>query len=193
MDIVTKAAFYAAHKHKLHRCKDLYQTPYINHLTSVAYLIANVGEIDCSTCLAAAYLQDIITKTKTSYDDLSCEFGKDITKIVREITRDKSISKVERKKKHIVEAFKQSYSVRLIELATILSRLINLVKETPTGWSEQYKNGYIVWTYKVVEGLKGTNILLEKELWKIFDDILPENTDSILEEYYILCEFETSK
>ena len=56
LQLVTKAANYAAKAHSQHRRKDLDATPYINHLAEVAYLLALA---ECPTpVIAAGYLHD---------------------------------------------------------------------------------------------------------------------------------------
>ena len=114
MATITKAVMFAAAKHTLQRRKNVSQSPYIEHPIRVAYILANIGKVDCETCLAAAYLHDVIEDTNCTYDEIVKDFGKDIADIVKEVSDDKSLPKVERKKLQVLNAFKKSYGARLV-------------------------------------------------------------------------------
>lgn len=55
-----------------------------------------------------------------------------------------------------------------MKLGDKLNNLRDLNRVTPEGWTEERVVEYFHWAYKVVEGLKGTNEDLEKELYKLF-------------------------
>jgi len=61
-----------------------------------------------------------------------------------------------------------SHKAKLVKLGDKLYNLRDLNRATPEGWTEERATEYFHWAYKVVEGLKGTNEALEKELGELF-------------------------
>jgi hypothetical protein len=83
---VTKAAYFAAQAHREQRRKDEQKTPYINHLTEVAHLLAAAG---CEqVVVAAGYLHDTIEDVGVTYEMLHAEFGKAVADLVLAVTDD---------------------------------------------------------------------------------------------------------
>lgn len=97
MNLVMRAASFAAVAHSDQRRKDAAKTPYINHPLNVAKILTNVGVINKSV-LAAALLHDTIEDCGVTYDQIFAEFGQTVADLVRECTDDKSLPVVERKK-----------------------------------------------------------------------------------------------
>ncbi|KAH7693493.1 guanosine-3',5'-bis(diphosphate) 3'-pyrophosphohydrolase MESH1, partial [Aphelenchoides avenae] len=58
MQLVTKAADFAAKKHRFQKRKDAKQTPYINHPIGVAYNLTHIAKVSDPITLAGAYLHD---------------------------------------------------------------------------------------------------------------------------------------
>lgn len=77
--------------------------PYIAHPFEVSLIIARnstwtVGNKDYNdSCVIAGILHDTLEDTKTTYEDIKCEFGEIIANIVLDNTEDKSKSWEERK------------------------------------------------------------------------------------------------
>lgn len=115
-------------------------------------------------------LHDTVEDTDTTFDEIEGKFGKVVADVVREVTDDKSLPSQERKRLQIVHAPSSSYQAKLVKLADKLYNLRDLKKATPTGWTNKRKEEYFEWAKKVVDGLRGTNETLEKELDKIFAD-----------------------
>ena len=61
-----------------------------------------------------------------------------------------------------------SHEAKLVKLADKLYNLRDLERTSPEGWTEQRVQEYFEWAYRVVEGLKGTNEVLEQSLQQIF-------------------------
>jgi guanosine-3',5'-bis(diphosphate) 3'-pyrophosphohydrolase len=87
---------------------------------------------------------------------------------VEEVTDDKSLSKMERKRLQIEHAKHASPKAKLVKLADKLYNLRDLTRAIPEGWTEQRKSEYYIWAKKVVDNLRGTNKALEDALDVIF-------------------------
>ncbi|KAK7021729.1 Guanosine-3',5'-bis(diphosphate) 3'-pyrophosphohydrolase MESH1 [Halocaridina rubra] len=167
LSAIIKTTNFAAIKHKNQRRKDPEKTPYINHPIGVAYLLVESGLEDVSV-IQAALLHDTVEDTDTSNEELVTVFGEKVAGIVAEVTDDKSLEKMERKRLQIVHAASASPEAKQVKLADKLYNLRDLERTTPEGWSETRVNEYFHWAAKVVAGCRGTNSYLENELDKLF-------------------------
>ena len=95
--LILKALEFAAQKHKNQRRKDAGASPYINHPIALANVLCNEGNISDGKVICAALLHDTIEDTETTEEELRRHFGKVITRIVLEVSDDKSLPKAERK------------------------------------------------------------------------------------------------
>lgn len=169
LQIYTKCINFAAVKHRQQRRLDVDKTPYINHPIGVAYILTSEGGITDINVLLAAILHDTVEDTDTSFDEIAKEFGEQICCIVKEVTDDKSLPKLERKRLQIEHAKHSSYEAKLVKLADKLYNLRDLQRVLPNGWTEDRRKEYFIWAKKVVDNLRGTNEPLEKLLDNIFD------------------------
>lgn len=160
---------FSSEKHKKQRRKDADGTPYINHPIAVANLISTYGGINKLSILQAAVLHDTIEDTDTTYDEICDKFGKEVADYVAEVTDDKKISKTERKKLQVKNAPHKSYGAKIIKLADKLHNLKTSITSTPQTWSAERVQGYYIWSYFVIKGVRGTNVYLEAELDKVFE------------------------
>lgn len=62
----------------------------------------------------------------------------------------------------------KSPRAKLVKLADKLYNLRDLERAQPLGWSDQRVQEYFHWAFQVVNGLRGTNEPLERELDKLF-------------------------
>ena len=92
------------------------------------------------------------------------------TGLVAEVTDDKTQEKHVRKQMQIDHAPKTSHKAKLVKLADKLYNLRDLNRCSPEGWSDERVHEYFVWASKVVNGLKGTNNLLEDKLQTLFKE-----------------------
>jgi guanosine-3',5'-bis(diphosphate) 3'-pyrophosphohydrolase len=160
---ITRAATYAAHKHRNQRRK-VDDIPYINHPLDVGSLVASYmphpslfGEKEEMVhTIMAAYLHDVVEDTGTSKQQIADAFGNTVADIVMEVTDDKSLPKVERKKQQIIHAGQISRAAQYIKLADKYSNLNDLLTSTPKGWTQEDVQGYCVWSYQVVQALNKT-------------------------------------
>ncbi len=180
-----KTLVFACEKHKNQRRKDSDGTPYINHPIGVANYITNIGKVNDIQVLQAALLHDTVEDTETTLDEIVSEFGNDIAHIVSEVTDDKSLPKVERKKLQVEHAKTISGEAKLVKLADKLYNLNDILRSPPPKWTEDRIKGYFVWAWFCIENIRGTNTALEKELDIVFSKMLKDKpTMEDLEKYY---------
>ncbi|XP_062998347.1 guanosine-3',5'-bis(diphosphate) 3'-pyrophosphohydrolase MESH1 isoform X1 [Elgaria multicarinata webbii] len=162
------AADFAARKHASQRRKDPERTPYINHPIGVAQILAQEAGITDIAVLQAALLHDTVEDTDATFSEIEESFGEEVRRIVEEVTDDKTLPKMERKRLQIEHAVHSSQAARLVKLADKLYNLRDLNRCTPQGWSEERVQEYFLWASKVVRVLHGTSPVLEEKLWLLF-------------------------
>jgi len=164
---MVKAANFAAIKHVKQRRKGN-DSPYINHPLGVAYNILNIGKVNDVDTLIAAVLHDTVEDTNTTLEEIEREFGPKVKQIVSEVTDNRSLGKVERKKGQIDHGPHLTREAKLVKLADKLYNLRELLAGIYPNWSLRIIQGYFVWAFHVVKGLRGTNGPLEHELDEVF-------------------------
>jgi guanosine-3',5'-bis(diphosphate) 3'-pyrophosphohydrolase len=165
-----KALHFAADKHRDQRRKDIEASPYINHPIEVAELLARVGDVQDLVTLQAAILHDTLEDTKTTVEELDAAFGADVRHVVEEVTDDKRLPKVERKRLQIEHAPHVSSRAKLVKLADKISNVRAVTQTPPANWPLTRRQEYLDWTEKVVAGLRGCNPQLEK----LYDELLSQ-------------------
>jgi GTP diphosphokinase / guanosine-3',5'-bis(diphosphate) 3'-diphosphatase len=173
VSIVLAASAFAAHKHRDQRRKGAEASPYINHPIAVANVLANEAGITDSTILAAALLHDTIEDTDTTAKELEAEFGLETASIVVEVTDDKSLSKMERKRLQIEHAATLSRRAKLVKLADKICNVRDMSQSPPVDWSKERKTEYFAWAKQVVDSMRGVSPVLEK----LFDAALARRND----------------
>lgn len=165
IELVTRAAHYAATAHRRHRRKDFEATPYINHLTEVAHLLASVG---CpAVVVSAGYLHDTIEDVDVTYEMLSLEFSVEIADLVRSVTDDRHLPKHLRKEQQVEHAAHASPGTAAIKLADKISNLRSLTLSPPHGWSSERVMEYVEWSHRVVSRLPSPNSSLLKQYHQV--------------------------
>ncbi|NXT42330.1 MESH1 pyrophosphohydrolase, partial [Pelecanoides urinatrix] len=139
--LLLEAADFAAGKHKEQRRKDPEGTPFINH-----------------------------PDTDTTFSEIEERFGEEVRRVVEEVTDDKALPKMERKRLQIERAPGSSPRAKLVKLADKLHNLRDLNRCTPQGWSSQRVQEYFQWAARVVAGLRGTSPPLEAALQRLFEE-----------------------
>ena len=160
MEIVLRAAAFAAEKHRLGRRKDAEASPYINHPIQLAYILVQ-ADVEDPVVLAAALLHDTIEDTETTLDELEIVFGYEIANIVAECSDDKSLQKLERKQAQIDHAEGLSPKAKLVKLADKIANVSDINGAPPAGWSLERKREYYDWAKKVVDRIRGCHAVLE--------------------------------
>jgi (p)ppGpp synthase/HD superfamily hydrolase len=163
-----KALHFAADKHRDQRRKNIEASPYINHPIEVAELLARVGDVQDLVTLQAAILHDTLEDTKTTVEELDAAFGAEVRHVVEEVTDDKRLPKVERKRLQIEHASHLSSRAKHVKLADKISNVRAVTQTPPANWPLTRRQEYLDWTEKVVAGLRGCNPQLEK----LYDEVL---------------------
>ncbi len=159
--LLIKAVHFAAIKHTDCRRKGMREEPYFNHLSDVALTLAEHTDGNDPALIAAGFLHDTIEDTKTTYEELVAELGTEIADLVQEVTDDKTLPKLERKRLQIVNAPQKSPRAKMIKIADKMSNLKSILHSPPTEWSEERKREYFDWAAQVVAGCQGVNQTLE--------------------------------
>src|SRR5271155_5620806 len=117
VDLIIRAAHFAAHKHRDQRRKDANSTPYINHPLAVAHVLWKEGQVRDPRILASGLLHDTIEDTRTTRSELRRTFGTAVAGIVAEVTDNKRLHKLTRKRLQIEHAPHLSPAAKLVKLA----------------------------------------------------------------------------
>lgn len=165
-----EAADFAARAHVQQRRKGAAQEPYVNHLLEVAWLLASCGEGDDLVLLQAALLHDTVEDTEVTPEQLTARFGAEVTAVVLEVTDDKMLPKMERKRLQVETAADKSRRARLLKIADKISNLRALKSTPPQHWEPERRRAYHLWAAQVVDRCRGLNPRLEE----IFDQELEQ-------------------
>jgi GTP diphosphokinase / guanosine-3',5'-bis(diphosphate) 3'-diphosphatase len=168
--LILKALRFSAEKHKDQRRKGANATPYINHPIEVTEILWRLGEVRDTTLLLAAILHDTLEDTDATPDEIKSEFGEEVLALVLEVTDDKSLPKQKRKQLQVENAAHKTRNAKLLKLADKISNVQEIVTSPPKAWSLERKQEYLLWSEKVVVGLRGVNEKLERH----YDNLLRE-------------------
>src|SRR5262245_52517012 len=160
MEIVLRAAAFAAEKHRHQRRKDEEASPYINHPIQLAHILVQ-ARIEDPAVLAAALLHDTIEDTNTTRDEIEVVFGLESADIVAECTDAKRLPKLERKQAQVAHAAQLSHKARLVKLADKIGNVNDIDGAPPAGWSLERKREYFDWAKRVVDRMRGAHPKLE--------------------------------
>ena len=84
-------------------------------------------------CPQAALLHDTVEDTDTTLDEVELHFGAQVRRLVEEVTDDKTLPKLERKRLQVEQAPHSSPGAKLVKLADKLYNLRDLNRCTPEG------------------------------------------------------------
>src|SRR3990172_8229107 len=146
---------FAADMHKTTNRKGAAKEPYVNHVIEVAELLARIGGVTDPVTLQAALLHDIVEDTHVTFDDIERGFGKDVRRIVEEVTDDKQLPKETRKQLQVDKAPRLSRAAKMIKLADKASNVKAIMLSPPADWSTERRLGYVSWSDPVIEGGRG--------------------------------------
>jgi guanosine-3',5'-bis(diphosphate) 3'-pyrophosphohydrolase len=134
-------------------------TPYIGHLIEVQNILQHVGITDEET-LAAGILHDVIEDTYITPDLLLEKVGHNITKLVLELTDDKTISKALRNVRSLEIVSTLSESAVNIKLADLLSNILAI----PASWEDAVIAKYFEKCRSMITAIETQNTLVNSEL-----------------------------
>ncbi len=158
---ILEAAIFAADKHQNQIRKDLEGSPYVTHPLTVAKVIWEIGGIHDTRTLVAAILHDTIEDTPTTPEEIRDQFGEEVLSIVKEVTDNKSLEKIERKRLQIIHAGNISLPAKLIKLGDKLVNCRDILNSPPKDWDLNRRREYIQWAADVIAQIRGTNAPLE--------------------------------
>jgi GTP diphosphokinase / guanosine-3',5'-bis(diphosphate) 3'-diphosphatase len=168
--LILKAIRFAAEKHKGQKRKDTEASPYINHPIQVTEILWGIGGVRDTTLLLASILHDTIEDTDATPEEIQAEFGEEVLALVLEVTDDKSLPKEVRKQRQVETAPHKSQRAKILKIADKISNVQDIIRTPPKDWSLERRQEYVLWSERVVAGLRGVNENLESR----YDDLLVE-------------------
>ncbi len=159
--LLLKALQFSADKHRYQRRKDADAIPYINHPIEVAMTLWEIGQVYDISTIAAALLHDTIEDTNATSEEIAQLFGNEVHSIVLEVTDDKNLPKLERKRLQVVTAPHKTIQAKQLKLADKACNIRDIMNSPPQSWSRQRCQEYVLWSEQVVAGLRGVNKFLE--------------------------------
>ena len=168
--LILKAFLFAAEKHNEQRRKDTKASPYINHLIGVTETLWTVGDVRDVNLLVAAILHDTLEDTEATADEIKNQFGEEVLSLVLEVTDDKSLPKQTRKQLQVEHAPHKSGKAKLLKIADKINNIRDIIKSPPDSWPLERRQEYLLWSEKVVAGLRGGSTKLEDQ----YDELLAE-------------------
>lgn len=173
--LLLKALRFAAEKHNDQRRKDSRSSPYINHPIRVAEILWHLGGVRDLTLMVASLLHDTVEDTDTQPDEIRELFGEQVLALVLEVTDDKSLPRQMRKQLQVEHAPHKTAHAKLLKLADKISNVEDIIASPPPDWSLERRRDYLLWTERVVAGLRGVSETLER----YYDSLLGEGKRSL--------------
>ncbi|MFW5998518.1 MAG: RelA/SpoT family protein [Halanaerobiaceae bacterium] len=118
VSLVKKAYNYAKNAHKGQ--KRVSGEPFIEHPLGVAYILANLG-LDIIS-MAAALLHDVVEDTKITSEDITREFGEEISLLVDGVTKLTQL-KFKSKEEHQAESLRKMFLAMAEDIRVVLIKL----------------------------------------------------------------------
>ena len=162
LSLILKALDFAALKHRDQRRKDALASPYINHPIALANVLVGEGGVSEPAVIAAALLHDTLEDTQTTAGELRAAFGDAITRVVEEVTDDKSLLKAERKRLQVEHAATISREAKLVKLADKICNVRDMANHPPAKWDLARRREYFEWARAVVDRMRGIHPELER-------------------------------
>jgi len=159
--LLLKALHFSAKKHSNQRRKGQDAAPYINHPIQVAEILWQIGGIHDMIVIIAALLHDTLEDTDATPEEIKHLFGEAVLNLVLEVTDNKTLPKMERKRLQVQNTPHKSTRAKQIKLADKICNINDIIHSPPQSWSPQRQQEYIAWTQQVIAGSRGTNAALE--------------------------------
>ena len=173
--LILKALRFSAEKHNDQRRKDARASPYINHPIQVAEILWRIGDVRDVNLLVASLLHDTVEDTDATPEQIETEFGEEVMSLVLEVTDDKNLPKEERKQLQVKNAPYKTHKAKMLKLADKISNIQDIISSPPKGWSLERRREYLLWSERVVAGVRGTNEKLERH----YDELLANGKQSL--------------
>lgn len=167
LGLVFNALTFSAEAHKRQRRKDSEATPYINHPIEVANLLVACGVTDPIT-LAAALLHDTVEDCGVTRAQLASRFGEEVANTVMEVTDDKSLPKLRRKRLQITQTRFKSERARQIKLSDKTCNLRDVASNPPKDWDLARRSKYFEHSAAVVNTIRHTSPTLAAQFDAVY-------------------------
>jgi guanosine-3',5'-bis(diphosphate) 3'-pyrophosphohydrolase len=95
--------------------------------------------------------------------------------LVLEVTDDKSLPKQVRKQLQVGTAPHKTRKAKLLKLADKICNVHDIIHSPPPDWPLERKQEYLLWTEKVVAGLRGVSEIMEN----YYDNLLKDGKRSM--------------
>jgi len=161
------AALFSADRHRDQRRKGVRETPYINHPLEVSERIVRVGGVHDIEVLVAAILHDTIEDTETTAEEIERHFGKPVAALVLEVTDDRLLTRLERKRLEVEHAPLLTPRAKLIKLSDKISNVADTAHNPPASWSRQRRHEYLDFAEQIALGCRGVNAALDAEFVEV--------------------------
>lgn len=161
--LLLEALSYAAKKHSDQKRKDTKASPYINHPIEVTQILWTIGEVRDPALLLASVLHDTLEDTDAAPEEIKAKFGEEVLSIVLEVTDDKTLPKEVRKERQVETAAHKSPKAKMLKIADKISNVQDVISTPPRDWSLERRREYLLWSERVVSGLRGVNEKLEDQ------------------------------
>lgn len=172
---IFRAASFAARKHAGQFRKDENRSPYVTHPLAVARTLWEIGGVRDTLTLTAALLHDTVEDTDTNPAEVEDLFGTAVKNVVMEVTDDKSLPKMARKRLQVEHAPHLSMPAKTLKLGDKIVNCRDILHAPPADWTLQRRRDYIQWAADVIAGLRGANPALEAA----FDRIAAEAEEKL--------------
>ncbi len=155
IQVIARAANFAARRHTHQRRKGEAAEPYINHLTQVAMLLADAGAD--ANLVAAGFLHDTMEDQDVTRAELIELCNEDVADLVAHVTDDKSLPKERRKLLQVEHARHLPARAQMLKMADKISNLSALLASPPKDWTAQRRWAYFEWAREVVDGCRSAH------------------------------------
>lgn len=158
--LVSHAAGFAIRCHDGQKRRGASGQPFILHVAEVADLLAKSLEEPDAYLIAAAWLHDVVEKTKIVLPEIESLFGPRVASLVAEVSDDMSRPEAERHRLQIETIAEKSEAARMLRLADKISGLRELAEDPPPGWDAARCREWLRFATEVAAGCRGLNAAL---------------------------------
>lgn len=159
--LVTHAAGFAIRCHDGQKRKGASGQAFILHLAEVADLLAKALDEPGAPLVAAAWLHDVVEKTRIELAEIESLFGPKVASLVAEVSDDQSQPEAERHRMQIETIAEKSEGARLLRLADKISGLRELAEDPSADWDAARCKERLRFASDVAAGCRGLNGALD--------------------------------
>ena len=178
MDLTLKAINFSAEKLKRTRREGAEGIPFVNHGIAVANLICSIGNISDGDILAAGVLHGIVVDSDATLEEVESQFGSKVKSIVADFTDVSELGSEKWKVEQVKRAPNFSFESKVVRLGDILHNLIDIKNwracsdDSIFDWTNvKNTNDYITFANEMLPFVVGTNVMLEKEIDAMMDQL----------------------